>query len=167
MDKIYHTLINETKYTVELDEKASVNGNLQNVDFSKVQKGSYLFNYNGRNINTDIVKIDYESKQVVLRIEGKKYTIQIKEPVDIHLEKLGIQTLQAKKVNNLKAPMPGLVIKTLVNEGDHVKAGEPLLILEAMKMENIFKAAADVVIKSIKVTEKQAVEKGQELITFE
>jgi biotin carboxyl carrier protein len=167
MDKIYHTLINETKYAVELDEKVSVNGDIQNVDFSKVQKGSYSFNYNGRNINTDVVKIDYETKQVVLRIEGKKYTVNIKEPVDIQLEKLGINTLQAKKVNNLKAPMPGLVIKTLVREGDHVKAGEPLLILEAMKMENIFKAAADVIIKTIKVTEKQAVEKGQELITFE
>ena len=167
MDTTYHTSINETKYAVELGEQASVNGNIINVDFSKIQKGSYQFNYNGKKINTDIVKIDYESKQVVLRIEGKKYTINIKEPVDIHLEKLGINTLQAKKVNNLKAPMPGLVIKTLVNEGDHVKAGEPLLILEAMKMENIFKAVADATIKSIKVTEKQAVEKGQELITFE
>jgi biotin carboxyl carrier protein len=167
MDKIYHTSINETKYAVELSEQSSVNGNIQDIDFSKIQKGSYQFNYNGRNINTDVVKIDYESKQVVLRIEGKKYTIHIKEPVDIHLEKLGINTLQAKKINNLKAPMPGLVIKTLVNEGDQVKAGDPLLILEAMKMENIFKAVADATIKSVKVTEKQAVEKGQELITFE
>lgn len=167
MERIYQAKINETNYSIELGEKPSINSSIQNIDFAKVQKGSYQFNYNGRNVNTDVVKIDYETKQVILRIEGKKYTINIKEPVDIQLEKLGINTLQAKKVNNLKAPMPGLVIKTLVNVGDSVKAGEPLLVLEAMKMENVFKAAADVVIKSIKVTERQAVEKGQELITFE
>jgi biotin carboxyl carrier protein len=55
----------------------------------------------------------------------------------------------------------------LVKEGDEVKQGEPLLVLEAMKMENVFKAAGDVKIKSIKINEKQAVEKGAELISFE
>lgn len=167
MDRIFNAKINDTNYAIELGENPSINCLSQQLEFQKVQKGSYQFNFNGRNVNTDIVKIDYELKIITLRIEGKKYTISIKEPIDIQLEKLGINTLQPKKVNNLKSPMPGLVIKTLVKEGDIVKAGEPLLILEAMKMENVFKAVADVTIKSIKVIEKQVVEKGQELITFE
>jgi biotin carboxyl carrier protein len=62
--------------------------------------------------------------------------------------------------------MPGLIVKLLVAVGDTVKQGEPLLILEAMKMENVFKAAADVTIKEIKVSEKQSVEKGQLLMLF-
>jgi biotin carboxyl carrier protein len=91
----------------------------------------------------------------------------LKEPIDILLEKLGMKNMGAKKMNNLKAPMPGLITKIMVKEGDEIKQGEPLLILEAMKMENVFKAAADVKIKSVKIAEKQAVEKGAELITFE
>lgn len=71
-----------------------------------------------------------------------------------------------KKVNHLKSPMPGLVLKVIAKVGDLVKQGEPLLVLEAMKMENVFKAPSDVVIKSIDVTEKQAVEKGELLISF-
>ena len=63
--------------------------------------------------------------------------------------------------------MPGLVLKILVQPGDQVKKGEPLLVLEAMKMENVFKASDDVTIKEINVVEKQAVEKGNELINFE
>ena len=115
----------------------------------------------------DIVKIDKEQKQIILRIQNKRYTVQIKEPVDLMLEKLGIQTKSTKKINHLKAPMPGLVTKIFVAEGDVIKQGEPLLILEAMKMENVFKAASDVIIKSISVGERQAVEKGEVLIAFD
>jgi biotin carboxyl carrier protein len=63
--------------------------------------------------------------------------------------------------------MPGLILKVAVTQGQFVKKGESLIVLEAMKMENVFKASADCIIKEIKVQEKQAVEKGQELITFE
>ena len=115
----------------------------------------------------DIVRIDVEQKQVVLRIKNKRYTVNIQEPIDLMIEQLGVNIKKAKKVNNLKAPMPGLVTKLLVSEGDEVKQGEPLLILEAMKMENVFKAASDVKIKALRVTERQAVDKGEELIAFE
>jgi biotin carboxyl carrier protein len=102
-----------------------------------------------------------------VRIEGKKFAVQIKEPVDLMLDKLGINSKSTKKVNNLKAPMPGLVIKILAEQGKHYKAGDALMILEAMKMENVFKAAADVTIKAIEITERQTVEKGQILMVFE
>jgi biotin carboxyl carrier protein len=92
--------------------------------------------------------------------------VQLKEPVDLLLEQLGMQQSNVRKINQLKAPMPGLVVRILVEEGQSIKAGEPLLVLEAMKMENVFKAPADVVIKQIKVSEKQAVEKNTEMITF-
>ena len=62
--------------------------------------------------------------------------------------------------------MPGLVLDILVKVGDEVKKGDPLMILEAMKMENILKSASDGVIKKINVEKKQAVEKGQVLINF-
>jgi biotin carboxyl carrier protein len=75
--------------------------------------------------------------------------------------------LAAGKVNNLKAPMPGLVLRMNVKVGDTVKKGDALLVLEAMKMENVIKAAGDGVVKKITATEKTAVEKGAVLIEFE
>lgn len=127
---------------------------------------SYETTWLGKKTIVDIVKIDEIAKTIVLRIASKKYTFQIKEPVDVRLEEMGIKPRQAKKNNNLKAPMPGMVLKVLVGEGQTVKAGESLLVLEAMKMENVFKAHADSVVKSVLVSERQTVEKGEDLILF-
>ncbi len=157
--------IQENLYVIDT-EKSTINESRVNYHLEKINDGGYMFTLNGKKWIADLVKIDKENKQVTLRIQSKKINVKLKEPVDILLEKLGMQNMSTKKVNNLKAPMPGLVAKILVKEGDEVKQGDPLLILEAMKMENVFKAPADVVIKNIKVTEKQAVEKNTELITF-
>jgi biotin carboxyl carrier protein len=63
--------------------------------------------------------------------------------------------------------MPGLIRTIVVAEGQEVKKGDVILILEAMKMENALKSPADLVVKSIKVQQGQAVEKNQLLIEFE
>lgn len=164
---MYTATIKENRFDIELGEVETLNSASISSQLKPNPDGGFLFEYNGKKVIADLVRIDREAKQVVLRITGKKYVVQIKEPVDILLERLGMKNVGAKKVNNLKAPMPGLISKLMVKEGDIVKQGEPLLILEAMKMENVFKAIADVKIKSIKVSEKQAVDKGAELITFE
>jgi biotin carboxyl carrier protein len=62
--------------------------------------------------------------------------------------------------------MPGLIIDLKVKDGDQVKAGDPLLILEAMKMENIIKSPGDATVKSVKVRMGEGVEKNQVLIEF-
>lgn len=164
---MYTATTKESKFNIELNEVEKVNDEPVLSSLKPNPDGGYLFEYKGRKVIADLVKLDREAKVVMLRIAGKKYNVQIKEPVDLLLERLGMKNVGAKKLNNLKAPMPGLISKLLVKEGDEIKQGEPLLVLEAMKMENVFKAAADVKIKSIKVAEKQAVEKGAELITFE
>ncbi len=63
--------------------------------------------------------------------------------------------------------MPGKIIEIFVKDGDEVKAGKPLLIMEAMKMENEMRAAGDVKIKKIKVKQGDSVETGAVLIEFE
>jgi biotin carboxyl carrier protein len=82
------------------------------------------------------------------------------------LEKLGMNNAASGKVNNIKAPMPGLIIELKVKTGDTVKAGDQLLILEAMKMENILKSPGEGVVKSVKVKKGDTVEKNQVLIEF-
>ena len=93
--------------------------------------------------------------------------MNVKDRFDILLAQMGMTNATATKANDLKAPMPGLVLKINVAEGQAVKKGDSLLILEAMKMENVLKAAGDGVVKTIKVKTKDAVEKGQLLIQIQ
>jgi biotin carboxyl carrier protein len=69
--------------------------------------------------------------------------------------------------SELKAGMPGKVIEIFAKVGDAVKANKPLLIMEAMKMENEMRSSSDVVIKEICVKQGDSVESGQTLIKFE
>jgi len=68
--------------------------------------------------------------------------------------------------NNLSSGMPGKIVKIFVKPGDQLKAGDPILIMEAMKMENEMRAMSDVKIKEILVKEGENVESGAELVTF-
>ncbi|HEX9892533.1 MAG TPA: biotin/lipoyl-containing protein [Gemmatimonadales bacterium] len=67
----------------------------------------------------------------------------------------------------VKAPMPGLVVKLLVGPGDQVKAGQSLVVLEAMKMENELKAPGAGLVAAVSVKPGQAVEKGQPLVLLQ
>lgn len=69
--------------------------------------------------------------------------------------------------DNLTAGMPGKIVKIFVAEGDEVKEGDPLLIMEAMKMENEMRASHNVKIAKVAVEQGQNVESGQLLIDFE
>ncbi len=80
---------------------------------------------------------------------------------------MGLANLTASKVNNLKAPMPGLVLDILVKPGQEVEKDTPLLILEAMKMENVLKSPTDGTVKSLGAAKGDAVEKNHVLLTFE
>jgi biotin carboxyl carrier protein len=83
------------------------------------------------------------------------------------LQKLGMDTIGASGVSDLLAPMPGLVLSAAVSAGDTVKKDDPLVVLEAMKMENVLKSPIDGVIKEVSVNSGDTVEKNQTLIIFE
>lgn len=164
---MYKASIQDKTFEIALEQDVWLDGVKQQVTFTKVGSRSYKLNIGQEEHLADLVSYDPQTKEMVLRMKAKKFQVKMKEPVDLFLEKTGIKLPAPKKQNKLIAPMPGLVLKVLVKPGDVIKKGEPLLILEAMKMENVFKAADDVTIKEINVTEKQAVEKGNELIHFE
>ena len=114
----------------------------------------------------EFVSADYAARQFVLRVNGTTYTVHIADHYERLVQQLGLSVGGAQHLNSVKAPMPGLVLQILVEAGQIVQKGDPLLLLEAMKMENVIKAPADVTVKSIKVTLKQAVEKGEVLVEF-
>jgi biotin carboxyl carrier protein len=117
-------------------------------------------------IEAELLSFDRETKTIQIRLGHKTATLQVKDRFDILLEKMGMNAAGSGAIKNIKAPMPGLILDLKVKAGDEVKKGDVVLILEAMKMENIIKSPGDGIVKEVKVSLKQSVEKNQVLIQF-
>ncbi|NEU10340.1 biotin/lipoyl-binding protein [Flavihumibacter sp. R14] len=120
-----------------------------------------------KSYRAEVVTFSHAEKTCTIRVNGNDYHLDVKDQFDELLHRLGMDTLNKTKIAELKAPMPGMVLKVLVREGDVVKKGDNILVLEAMKMENIIKSPADVTIKVIKIKPSDKVEKNQIMILFE
>jgi len=152
---------------VEVGSQPAVNGQLLNISMIREGEGYFHILKNAVSYRVEVLKTDRVEKKVMLRINGKTLTLQVQDSFDQLLNQLGWGSITTRKVNELKSPMPGLIIDIPVREGQTIAAGEPLIILEAMKMENILKAPVEVTIKKILVQKGKAVEKNEVLIQFE
>lgn len=123
--------------------------------------------YGNGSYEVEIHEYDRTSKTVTLAVNGMMHEVLVQDDIDLLLDRLGMSAALTQKVGEFKAPMPGLVLDVRVLSGDEVDEGDPLLVLEAMKMENVLKSPTAGVIKSISVEKGQAVEKNQVLISFE
>lgn len=148
------------------DCRIRVNGTESFFDLTKIKEGKYSVLLENKSFEIEVLQFEPKEKKISLLVNGKKTETTIKDETDILLEKLGIKTLNPKIFNELKAPMPGLVLKILVDERDEVESGTPLVVLEAMKMENILKSPGKGQVKKILIHEGQTVEKNQVLIEF-
>lgn len=137
-----------------------------NWSLSQKSNSTFLILKDHKTFRAEILDIDPSSKTATIKIEKSVFEIELKDKMDLLLEKMGIANLDAPQVNDLKAPMPGLILETLVEAGQEIKKGDQLLILEAMKMENVLKAPGDGTVVSIEVSKGDSVEKGQILIKF-
>ncbi len=145
---------------------ADVNGNDFSGDFLKIDEYQFHLLLQDVSYTIEVLKLNREEKSVLLRINSKRVLVKLKDKYDELLHNLGLDEINQKKVNDIKAPMPGMVLSVLVKDGDSVKKGDAILILEAMKMENILKSPSDGVIKKITVNKGTAVEKNQLLVQF-
>lgn len=144
----------------------TLNGGAFAWDIADLGEGRFHVLHEGRSYNAEVVSTDFATKYIVLKINGQRVELNAKDRFDLLLERLGMSNASAAKVNELKAPMPGLIVDIRVVPGQAVLKGEPLLVLEAMKMENILKAPADGVVGSLKVNLRDNVQKGQVLVQF-
>lgn len=157
------------KYDFEVDRQAGVlqvNDNVINADIKQLNDLLYHVINENRSYNAEVVSFNLDAKTAEIKVNNTIYTLSAKDQYDVLLDKLGLSSLLAAKVSEIKAPMPGMVLKVLVEEGAEVKKGDNLFVLEAMKMENIIKSPADVIVKTIKIKPGDKVEKGQILIQF-
>lgn len=161
--------VNDT-FNFEVDGnslKTLVNGNEVMPDILPVKPNHFHLLNKGKSYRAEVVDFNQQEKTCLIKVNSNLYSLEIKDQFDELLHRLGMDNLNSVKVAELKAPMPGLVLKLLVTEGQEVKKGDNLLVLEAMKMENIIKAPADVKVKSIKIKPSDKVEKNQVMILFE
>lgn len=164
----FEVIIHDSVFEISLhldNTRATVNNN--EVEFQIVEQtnSQILFRigtklYKIRNIQVDGGKIE-------CTINGRWISATIKNEQQLLLEKLGFKTTAEKSIGSLQAPMPGKILELLSAEGDEVELGDPVAILEAMKMENELKAPCAGTILSISVTTGSNVEKNQLLLEIE
>ena len=154
----------------EVDYRApdavTLNGQPFAWDIADLGQGRFHVLYEGRSYNAEVITADYATKNIVLKLNGQRVELNAKDRFDLLLERLGMSNTAATKINALKAPMPGLIVDIRVVPGQAVQKGDPLLVLEAMKMENILKAPADGTVANLKVNLRDNVQKGQVLVQF-
>jgi acetyl/propionyl-CoA carboxylase alpha subunit len=156
----------QVEFTDSTRAAGTLNGSAFSWDVIEVKEGSFHVIKDNCSYTVEIVKADAETKSFVISVNGNKYTLEVKDRYDDLLHSLGMDNAGSGKVSEMKAPMPGLVLDVRVDEGTAVKKGDALLVLEAMKMENILKSPADGIVKKVNVKKGAAVEKNQVLISF-
>ncbi len=165
----FEAIVNDSDpIEVQIAENAAqVLGRTGEFDISKSGEFTFHIIHQGVSFAITILKADRETKTVRLKVNGKWMTVSLSSELDRVLKKMGLEGNLGKDVLELKAPMPGKIHKVLVKEGSEVKKGEALLVLEAMKMENVIRCPSDVRISEIPIRPGDSVEKGALLMRFE
>lgn len=140
--------------------------NGESADLVRIGPNQYSVVIGGRSHRVLVLKEDRENRTLRVRIGGRTSTIKLEDERGRLLHTLGLDKA-TRKTGDVKAPMPGLVLNVLVKPGDSVKKNDPVLVLEAMKMENVIKSPGDAVVKSVAAEKGKPVEKGQLLIAFQ
>lgn len=162
----YKVQVNEDLYSwkisLEQEGKSTQEFEVSKKDFTKAEEYiSFLFN--GKSYLIDVVG---QSTDYTVFARNSFRSIKIfNDEMLLHESFKNEDTINSD--TELKAGMPGKVIEIFVKPGQKIEAGKPLMIMEAMKMENELRAPHDVVIKEVCVNQGESVEAGAILIKFE
>lgn len=140
---------------------------LSNSDIINSELNQFHVIHNNQSYQIEIISEDFESKKYTLKVNNTVYTVGLEDELDTLIKEMGFSLKSAKQVDEIKAPMPGLILSINVAVGDTVAENDSLLVLEAMKMENVIASPRSGVIKSVEISNGQAVDKNAVLITFE
>lgn len=163
----YFVTVNGRAHEVSVVERlgeleVTVDGRRLDFDYEEVDRlGQVALIAEGRSWG---VSIEGDEHSVSCTIAGHLYEVEIEDEREraAHAAEREAQ----KGGGAVKSVMPGVVVKLLVAAGDAVEKGQPLLILEAMKMQNEIAAPAAGIVQALHVREKEAVGSGAKLVTL-
>jgi len=166
----YFTRIDGESYEIELEQRngttvAKINGDAYPVDFRRVRgDASWSLMLGDRSFP---VSFDKRPDGLSVTVESESYLVSVEDERARAARAVSKGKGSADDSKVVLSMMPGIVREVRVEPGDAVAAGDPLLILEAMKMENEIRAALDGTVKTVHVTGDQTVNKGDPLVTLE
>ncbi len=161
MDKTYKVKVNDTfNFTFTKAE-------IEALDAQQINPSHYHLLHDNRSFKAEIFKPEFLKRRYEIKINSGIYRVQIHNELDQLIDEMGLSLGSAQQINDIKAPMPGLILEVNVEEGSEVKEGDYLLVLEAMKMENTLTAPRDGVVKSVSINKGDTVDKNQLLIEME
>ena len=160
--------VSKKEFEVVFEDDTKTTGTLNGTPFSwdvsKLDDNLYHIIKDNRSFSLEVLEpVDGKTR---LKVNGTVYEAETIDKFDALLKSLGMEKGGAGKVNELKAPMPGLVLDIHVKPGDAIQKGDKVLVLEAMKMENVIKAPADATVASIEVEKGKTVDKNQVMVRF-
>ncbi len=167
----YMVNVEDKEYDIEVEYRAGgyetrINGRAVEVVGHRLGETRMLLLIGGRSHEVDVRSDGYDNRKTVF-LHGSEVSADIEDFNLAQLRKTAGMTSGPAMARDLKAPMPGLILKVCVGPGDKVQKGAQLPIVEAMKMENVIKAVGDGTIKNILVETGASVEKGDKLLEFE
>lgn len=162
----YITTVNDKEYVIEIDQEneITVNGEKHQIDFQQLSDGGTLSLIIDHRSLEAIVDERDDAWEVLLH--GELYAVRVQDERSYRLAQARGGLSAEHDTVVIRSPMPGLILNVLVDEGDDIKQGETVVILESMKMENELRAARDGVIERVHVQQGASVEKNQDLVTI-
>ena len=160
--------MSKTPMTIEIDGERFVcqPESWQQLDAISLSDTQFHVLENGKRQLIEVLEFDLHNRTCLLNVDGEVKRATLIRELDLQIERMGLNAIQETIHKSLEAPMPGLVTQIHVQAGDAVEKGMPLVILEAMKMENVITAPHAATIKTVHVQKGHAVEKGGTLIEF-
>ena len=161
MDQTYQISVNDSvKLEISQTEINRVNiSTTDDLNFHLLDKN--------QNYHLELLEKDFFNRCYIIDLNGNLYYVKIGSPLDKLIEKMGFESSTSKITNVISTPMPGIIIDMKVGKGDEVEEGDPLFILEAMKMENAIISPKKARIKNVWANKGDSVEKGKRIIELE
>jgi biotin carboxyl carrier protein len=163
----YISTVNDTEYLIEIiDERhISVNGRTITVDFNSVSgQPVYSLIVDGRSFEGFVYPGEEEWEVLIM---GRQFPIKVEDEREKRLRAAAGGSVSDTGEYHLKAPMPGMVVSILVEEGQKIEKGQVLLILESMKMQNELKSPRDGTVGRMRVKPGESVEQRQTLLSVQ
>ena len=161
------TINGEDRYSVEVtSDSITIDGQPHSPDIRQVGERWYHCINGTGSYQIELLEANHARKQFVLGLRGQRVTVQLKDDLDLLVEKLGMAQSAETVVREITAPMPGLIVGLSVEAGQTIEEGASVLTLEAMKMENVIKSPVSGTVEAVHVRAGDSVEKKQVLVSF-